>query len=77
LAPYVAATNNVPLDQMNPPRRRISNPILREDAAVSSRLPLDKADQCKEDVLNRILWHAMKGTQEPYPVWAITAHDDD
>jgi len=77
LAPYVAATNNVPLDQMNPPRRKISDPILRADASASSRLPLEKADQCPEDLLNRILWHAMKGTKEPYPAWAVPAHDDD
>jgi len=77
LAPYVAATNNVPLDQMNPRRQRISNPVLRADALASSRLPLEKADQCPEDLLNRILWHAMKGAKEPYPAWAVPARDDD
>jgi YVTN family beta-propeller protein len=75
--PYEAMTNNVPLDQMNPPPKKISNRILRKDATVSARLPLDKADQCPEDTLNRILWHAMKGTQEPYPEWAVTVHGDD
>jgi hypothetical protein len=30
-------------------------------------------DRCPEDVLNRILWRAMRGTQEPYPQWAVIA----
>jgi hypothetical protein len=75
--PYVALSNNVPLDQMNPTPKKVSNKILRKDALVSARLPLEKADQGPEDTLNRILWHAMKGTQEPYPTWAVPAHDDD
>jgi DNA-binding beta-propeller fold protein YncE len=76
-APYAALSNNVPLDLMNPPINKIIDKILRRDAAVSARLPLAKADQCPEDTLNRILWHAMKGTKVPYPAWAVPAHDDD
>jgi hypothetical protein len=75
--PYVAMTNNVPLDQMNPPPKKISDRVLRRDAYVSARLPLEKADQCPEDTLNRILWHATKGAKTPYPQWATPAHDDD
>jgi hypothetical protein len=75
--PYVALTNNVPLDEMNPQPKKISDRLLRHDAYVSSKLPFDKADQCPEDTLNRILWHAMKGTQVAYPVWAVPAHSDD
>jgi hypothetical protein len=62
---------------MNPQPKKISDRLLRQDAYVSARLPLDKADQCPEDTLNRILWHATKGTREPYPEWAVPAHDDD
>ena len=43
------------------------------NACASARLPLDLPDKCPEDVLNRILWHAMKGSQAPYPAWAVTA----
>ena len=75
--PYLALTNNVPLDQMNPSPRKISDALLRSEAYASARLPLEKADQCPEDLLNRILWHAMKGPKEPYPTWATPAHDDD
>jgi YVTN family beta-propeller protein len=77
--PFTAVTNNVPLDQLNPDPKKIANPLLRKHAIASSRLPLSRPDQCPEDLLNRILWHAMKGPHEPYPLWAITrgAEDDD
>jgi hypothetical protein len=71
LAPYVAVPTNIPLDQMNPEPKKISDPTLRQDALASARLPLENVDQCPEDVLNRILWHAMKGPHEPYPQWAV------
>jgi hypothetical protein len=75
--PYAALTNNVPLDQMNPSPKKISDALLRSDAYASARLPLRKPDQCPEDLLNRILWRAMKGSQAPYPAWAVPAQDDD
>jgi hypothetical protein len=77
LAPFVAVTNNVPLDQLNPKPRKVADSLLRKDAYASARLPLEKPDQCSEDQLNRILWHAMKGPKTPYPVWAVRAGDDD
>ncbi len=76
-APYLAVTNNVPLDKMNPEPGKISDAVLRKDAYVSARLPLEKADQCPDDVLNRILWHAMKGSKAPYPAWATPGRDND
>ncbi len=75
--PFVALTNNIPLDQMNPEPKKISDPLLRKDASASGRLPLAKADQCPEDLLNRILWRAMKGSRAPYPVWADNKEEDD
>ena len=73
---YDAVTNNVPLNLMNPPSRRVADPQARQDADVSERLPLAKADKCPEDVLNRILWRAtMSG--KPYPTWAVKALPDD
>ena len=47
------------------------------DALVSALLPLDEMDRCPEDVLNRILWRAMKGSRNPYPEWAIGAELDE
>jgi YVTN family beta-propeller protein len=75
--PFDAVTNNVPLDEMNPPPKFISDPLLRKDAYVSARLPLDKEDQCPEDLFNHILWRATKGSQSPYPNWAVKAMEDN
>jgi hypothetical protein len=75
--PFDAVTNNVPLDEMNLLPKLISDPLLRKDAYVSARLPLDKEDQCPEDLFNHILWRAAKGSQSPYPDWAVKAVEDN
>jgi YVTN family beta-propeller protein len=74
---FTAVTNNVPLDEMNPPPKLISDPRLRKDAYVSAKLPLEKEDQCPEDLFNHILWRATKGPQTPYPAWAVKAVEDN
>jgi len=74
---FDAVTNQVPLDEMNPPAREIRDAQLRKDALVSAKLPLDKEDQCPEDLFNQILWRAVKGPQVPYPLWAVKAVEDD
>jgi len=74
--PYTALPANVPLDEMNPEPTKVADPLLRKDAYASGRLNLREPDACPEDVLNRILWRAMKGTSEPYPAWAVTEVDD-
>jgi hypothetical protein len=74
---FTAVTNQVPLDEMNRPLKKISDAQLRRDAYVSAKLPLDKEDQCPEDLFNHILWRAMKGAQTPYPTWAVKTVDDD
>ena len=73
--PFVTEKNNVPLDQMNPEPKKISDPLLRKQAYASAHLPLRAPDQCEEDVLNKILWHAMKGSQAAYPAWAVQTTD--
>ena len=77
LAPFVALTNNIPLDQMNPDPKKVADPLLRKHAYASARLPLKEVDRCPEDLLNRILWHAMKGSAAPYPEWAVRFQDDE
>jgi hypothetical protein len=72
---FDAVTNDVPLDEMNPPPKKISDAQRRQDALVSARLPLAQPDRCNEDVLNRILWRAMMRT--PYPEWAVKVVDED
>jgi len=73
---YDAVTNNVPLDEMNPPTNNLDDAKRRHDAYVSAHLPLDKPDQCNEDVLNRILWRSTMGNT-PYPEWAVKLVDED
>ena len=75
--PFDSLTNNVPLDQMNPRKQAIADPITLRYAQASERLRLDQPDQCPEDVLNHILWHAQKGRRAAYPSWAITVKDAD
>jgi phosphoesterase family protein len=79
LTPYTALPNRVPLDRLNPEPAKVADPILRKDAIASASLPLEAADRCPEDLLNRIIWRAVKGTEVPYPAWAVRegAGDDD
>jgi hypothetical protein len=77
LTPFNAVPNLVPLDQLNPKPKKIADLLLRKDAYVSAGLPLEEADQCPEDQLNRILWRAVKGTSQPYPQWAVEKTPDD
>jgi hypothetical protein len=75
--PFKALPNNVPLDEMNPEPKKIADPLLRRHAYASARLPLERVDQCPEDLLNRILWHAMRGSQAAYPAWATSPDADE
>jgi hypothetical protein len=76
LAPFTAVSNNVPLDLLNPEPKKVADALLRKHARISDRLPLKEVDRCPEDVLNRIIWHAMKGSDQPYPAWAAGAVED-
>jgi YVTN family beta-propeller protein len=69
--PYKLVKNNIPLDQVNPEPRAISDPVQRKFAIASAKLPLEEVDECPEDLFNRILWNAQRGN-EPYPAWAVT-----
>jgi DNA-binding beta-propeller fold protein YncE len=75
--PFEAVTNQVPLDNINPPAKKIDDVQLRRDAIVSAKLPLNQEDQCPEDLFNRILWRAAKGSSSAYPLWAVKIVDDD
>ena len=76
-APFASVASNVALDEMNPAPRAINDRLLREHAYASARMNFKQADKCPEDLLNRILWHAMKGSAAPYPTWAITTGAKD
>lgn len=75
--PYKAAPARVELDEMNPATADITDPVLREDALVSASLNFREVDRAPEDVLNRILWRAMRGSQEPYPEWAVGMEEEE
>ena len=77
LRPFDAVPNQVPLDQMNPAPQALNDPLLRRHAEISATLNFARVDACPEDTLNRILWHAMKGSGAPYPEWAVTLVEDD
>ena len=64
--PYDARPNQIPLDQMNP-RLSTLKGKQRYWAKKSMKLPLDEADEIEDDVLNKIVWYAMKGYDVPYP----------
>ena len=77
LTPFDAVPNLVPLDQMNPSPVAILDNILREDALVSATLNFREVDKAPEDILNRIIWRSIKGSQVPYPEWAISVIEED
>jgi YVTN family beta-propeller protein len=76
-AAFTAVTNQVPLDEMNPAPKKISDARLRRDALMSARFPLEKEDQCPENLFNRILWRDTKGPRSPYPKWATAGDATD
>jgi len=78
--PFAAVPNEIPIDDLNPPPAKIKDKLLRANALASARLNFRQIDACPEDVLNRIIWHSVKGSAAPYPVWATRgrgADDDD
>ena len=77
LTPFQSVANRVPLDQMNPHPAAIRNDLLKKDAIVSASLNFREVDKAPEDVLNRILWRAVKGPKIPYPEWAAGIDEDD
>ncbi|MCE9610166.1 MAG: beta-propeller fold lactonase family protein [Chthoniobacter sp.] len=77
LTPFKSVPNQVPLDDKNPDPKKIANALMRELAEESEKLALDVPDAIEEGALNRILWHAMKGPDAPFPHWAISIVEDD
>jgi hypothetical protein len=66
LTPYTCRKNNIPLDELNASLDKLRGPA-RRDALASLELNLDEIDMADEESFNRILWHAMKGHDKPYP----------
>ncbi|MEA1981230.1 MAG: bifunctional YncE family protein/alkaline phosphatase family protein [candidate division Zixibacteria bacterium] len=66
-APYKALPSNIPLDQLNPPLEKLVGMQLHW-AKKSLEQDLADVDRIDEDTFNRIIWHAIKGYDVPYPV---------
>ena len=64
--PYNFIKNNIPLDRLNPSLDNLLGAQLYW-AKKSLEQDLDDADRIDDDVFNRIIWHAVKGYDRPYP----------
>ena len=62
---------------MNPDPRTIGDVLLRRNAENSARRDFTRVDAYPENILNRILWHAVRGSGAPYPAWAVSAERED
>jgi YVTN family beta-propeller protein len=67
LTPYKALPADIPLDELNPPLESLRGEALHW-AKMSLEQDLDDVDRIDEDTFNRIIWHAVKGYDVPYPV---------
>jgi YVTN family beta-propeller protein len=74
--PYICRPNQVVLDELNPPLKQLAGKPLFW-AQKSLALDLDRADRADEDTFNRILWHATRGYDTPYPEQHTSRGDDD
>jgi len=68
--PYHAVQSNIPPDEVNPPLSGLSGKQLSW-AKKSLEQDLDDYDRIDEDTFNRIIWHAMKGYDRPYPDFSL------
>ena len=66
LTPYKARPNEIPLDRMNQKVAQLRGKA-KYYAKKCMELSLDDIDMADEDLFNRIIWHAVKGTSVPYP----------
>jgi hypothetical protein len=64
--PYTAVKNNIPLDQVNLELVQLKGKPLYW-AKKTMQQDLDEEDRIDDDVFNRIIWHAVKGYNTPYP----------
>ncbi|HWB02447.1 MAG TPA: alkaline phosphatase family protein [Verrucomicrobiales bacterium] len=75
LTPYKARPTNIPLDEMNPPLKKLKGTALHW-AKKSLALSFDEADEADDDTLNRIVWHSMRGNR-PYPQQWVQENESD
>ena len=66
LEPYTHVKNEQDLFALNPELKTLKGPE-RQGALASARMRWDVPDAAPSDQLNRILWHAARGWNTPYP----------
>jgi phospholipase C len=77
MTPYDSVPNKIPLDRMNMKMADIRDPRQLHWAQESAKLNLDDIDKADENIFNRILWHAVRGSDDTYPAWAVVADADE
>ncbi len=65
-APYKALPNQIPINQLNPKLSSLKGKQLYW-AKKSMAMPLEEMDEAEDNELNKIIWHAVRGYDVPYP----------
>src|SRR5262245_318601 len=65
LTPYTARPNQIPLNEMNPPLASLVG-LQRQLAKFSLTIDSSEPDSSDADMLNRAIWHSVKGFDVPY-----------
>jgi hypothetical protein len=65
LRPYTAVPNQIPLNEMNPPLAGLTG-LQRQLAQFSLTIDSSEPDSSDADLLNRAIWHSVKGFDVPY-----------
>jgi YVTN family beta-propeller protein len=63
--PYTALPSNIPLDEMNPRLAGLTG-LQRRMAEFSMTIDTSEPDSAPADLLNRAIWHSVKGWKTPY-----------
>jgi YVTN family beta-propeller protein len=63
--PYTALDNQIRLDEMNPALASLTG-LQRELAEFSMTIDTSQPDSAPADMLNRAIWHSVKGFDTPY-----------
>jgi YVTN family beta-propeller protein len=75
-SPYAAVPNQIPLDEMNPSLSGLKG-LQRTLALASMKIDTGEADTAPADLLNRAIWHSVKGFKTPYNFGRKQAHTPD
>ena len=77
LRPYRARLNRIPLNEMNPEPTAKMTQAQRSWLRLSLRQNFTVPDAADEKILNRIIWHSVKGYETPYPAGSAAREGGD